>query len=458
MGARGAGLLGMLTEGRCQLDARRALPLGICVGLTGGDADERQAWSRALVDAGARVVEAGADPDGPVGPADLAIVVGGGPVDGTPSVVVCDQLDPTRVSTMLRAGALDILVRPVTAAQVVEACRLAAARLPARPARRRRRPTGIDVEGAIGAALARTRLPVLITGETGTGKSRMAKKLHDTLTPGAPFVEVNAAGLAPSLLTSELFGHERGAFTGAHTAKPGLAGLAHGGTLFLDEIGELAPDAQAQLLSFLDRGTFRPVGGVREIRSDARIVCATNRDLLAQVTEGRFREDLYYRLASIVVPLPPLRDAADRIPDLVLDLARAAAEKAGLRAPAFADAALIELAACAWPGNVRQLRFVVERLVALYDGELITADAVAPLLGACGRGRAPAAASVPVVDLDTSTRRVRSLAEVERDMVQRAMAQTGGNRTRAAELLGITPRGLYNKLRRCGTNFRVTEE
>jgi transcriptional regulator with PAS, ATPase and Fis domain len=292
--------------------------------------------------------------------------------------------------------------------------------------------------GATGVAIARTRLPVLFMGETGTGKSRLARLVHQALTPAAPFVEVNAASLSGALLCSELFGHERGAFTGAHAGKPGLVAAAHGGVLFLDEIGELSPDAQAQLLTFLDVGQYRPVGGVREQFSDARIFAATNRDLAAAVERGRFREDLYYRLASIVVTLPSLRDRPERIDELCARLVEDCARRTGAPPPVLGDDVRRLLRSFDWHGNVRQLRFVIERLVAAHAG------------------RAPSEAEVREIVQSSTLRSVgsppeiKSLAEMERELVKQALVRTGGNRTRAAELLGITPRGLYNKLRRAG--------
>ncbi len=458
-----AGMLEVIAEGSSRLGSAGALRPGLRLLVVGARLDEQPEWTRALIAAGARVqipgeASAGEPAPGAADWREVDLVVAASPAavdavvcapDRPGMIVVCDVLPARDVSRLLRAGAVDVLVRPVAGAELIEACGHAAQRLGSRPLRRARPPSRLPVAGATGAALARTRLPVLITGETGTGKSRMARMLHETLTPGAPFVEINAAGLGASLLTSELFGHERGAFTGAHAAKPGLVALAHGGTLFLDEIGELAADAQAQLLSFLDTGTFRPVGGVRETRSDARVVCATNRDLAAMVQAGAFRDDLYYRLASIVVPLPPVRAHPERIPGLVRDLAAQVAASARLVPPTFEPEALAALSAHDWPGNVRQLRFVVEHLVALADDERVSADLVAAVL--------PAAVPPGASGSTSPCAPVRPLAEVERDLVAQAMRETGGNRTRAAELLGITPRGLYNKLRRGGSSFRPQE-
>ena len=447
-----AGVLGAIARGH---RAAAELRPGTCIAVVGAG-DERTAWAVALERAGAVVTVADDVAALRAGAAwidaDLAIV-GTSPAapeeleepDAPPFIAVRDALIASELATLLRGGARDVLVRPVAEADHVGACARALARARPRPARIPARAAAaheLPVTGAIGAAIARTRLPVLIVGETGSGKSRLARMLHGTLTPAAPFVEINAGTLPGALLVSELFGHERGAFTGAVGAKQGLVAAADGGTIFLDEIGELPPDAQAQLLSFLDTGTYRRLGGVAPMRSDARLFTATNRDLRAAVAQGKFREDLYYRLASIVVPLPPLREQRARIPGLVGALLEQAAKRTGVPPPDLGADAMRVLAAHPWPGNVRQLRFVVERLAAVWAGQRIGAAEVSDVL--------EPAAPAP-------ERGGCSLADMERELVERAMREARGNRTRAAEMLGITPRGLYNKLRRIGTSFRPPE-
>jgi DNA-binding NtrC family response regulator len=416
------------------------------------DPGEADVWARALECAGASVhIEAevaGLRHSTAWTDVDLAVI-------GTPHAVaaeldepgappflaVRDALVAAELAALLRIGARDVLARPVTTAELVTACGRAIARGRVRSRGTVTELAALPVDPAIGAAIARTRLPVMLLGETGSGKSRLGRMIHEQLTPRAPFVEVNAGTLPGNLLVSELFGHERGAFTGAVGSKLGLVAAAHGGTLFLDEIGELPDDAQAQLLSFLDTGTYRPLGAVRAARSDARVFTATNRDLEAAVAAGRFREDLYYRLASIAVSLPPLRDQRERLPVLIADLLAQAAARAETPAPVIASDALGALIDYRWPGNVRQLRFVIERLVAVWPGQRISADAVRAVLGHT-KPIAPVAAP--------ASSDVYSLAEMERALVARAMRDARGNRTRAAALLGITPRGLYNKLRRLG--------
>jgi len=292
--------------------------------------------------------------------------------------------------------------------------------------------------GAAASAVTRTRLPVLILGETGSGKSHIAREVHGSLTPDAPFVEVNAAALPPTLLCSELFGHERGAFTGAHAAKAGLVALARGGTLFLDEIADLPMESQTHLLSFLDTGRFRPVGGVRELTSDARVFAATNRDLEELVAAGQFREDLYYRIASIVVAMPTLRARPGELPSIARTLLEVAASRHELPCPVLSQEALDCLVGFSWPGNIRQLKFVMERILVTWAGQIVGADEVRSVLPR------------PCAESTIRPHEVLPLAVAEREMVRRALESAGGSRTRAAQLLGITPRGLYNKLRRYG--------
>jgi DNA-binding NtrC family response regulator len=452
------GVLGAVAEATARIEpGRSTCTAGGSYLVVASDERVRSEWAAALAAAGGRVtcaasLRAASDErhasDVIVAHVGRGAAALAGDAPWSRVIAVISSVEQTALSALVKRGVLDILVEPVTAAQIVTSASLSSAQL--RPDRRpRTAPEAGGCEamqlGAAGAAIARTRLPVLILGETGTGKTRLARMLHQTLTPSAPFVEVNAASLGGSLLGSELFGHERGAFTGAHVAKPGLVAAANGGTLFLDEIGELPLDSQAHLLSFLDTGLYRPIGSVRECSSEVRIVCATNRDLHDAVTAGRFREDLYYRLASIVLPLPALRARPQEIPALVGGFLQAASGRTGAPAPELTEEAMALLRGYPWPGNVRQLRFVIERAVAAGTRRIEAAD-LEPLLRA------------PVTRLSASPVEVRPLAEVEWEMVCRAMQRAGGNRTKAAALLGITPRGLYNKLRRAGTPFRDPEE
>jgi len=278
---------------------------------------------------------------------------------------------------------------------------------------------------------------VLITGETGSGKEMVAKLVH-ARSPrrGRPFVVVECAALQESLLQSELFGHERGAFTGADRAKPGLFEVAHGGTIFLDEIGEVSQATQVKLLRVLDTSTFRHVGGTAEIRVDVRVLAATNRDLPALVKQGLFREDLYYRLSTIAVEVPALRERRGDVARLALHFVAALNERYGTERR-LGDRALALLERHDWPGNVRELQHAIEAAMVVCDGEEILP------------GHLPRAlAAAPAVGAGEES--LPTLEEAEREHVTRALRAAEGHRGHAAKLLGISERNLYRKLRRYG--------
>jgi DNA-binding NtrC family response regulator len=279
---------------------------------------------------------------------------------------------------------------------------------------------------------------VLVTGETGSGKEMIAKLVHARSPRGdRPFVVVECAALQESLLQSELFGHERGAFTGADRAKPGLFEVAHGGTIFLDEIGEISQTTQVKLLRVLDTATFRHVGGTSEIHVDVRVIAATNRDLAAMVRQGLFREDLFYRLSTITIGVPPLRDRRADIALLARHFVNVLNDRFGVR-KRISDAALAVLQEHAWPGNVRELLHVVEAAVVVCDGpEILPRHLTAafhPTTGPNGGARL----------------RVGTLEEVERQHIELALRESGGHRAAAAKVLGISERNLYRKLREYG--------
>ena len=293
--------------------------------------------------------------------------------------------------------------------------------------------------------VARSRATVLIHGESGTGKERIAALVHKHSDRSQrPFVKLNCAAIAESLLESELFGHEAGAFTGAARRRDGRFELADGGTLFLDEVGEMSPAMQSKLLRVLQEGEFERVGGNRTLRVDVRVVAATNRDLDAEVRAGRFRQDLLYRLNVVPVTLPPLRQRRAEIVPLARHFLGP-----GRSFDAAAEAAL---QAWSWPGNVRELQNVVQRLAILCEGDEIGGELVQRCLQPhVDFAPAPASAPAePVYVLPTvdpvGTLVGRSLAEVERELVQRTLRHNGGNRTRTAEMLGIGVRTLFNKL------------
>jgi two-component system, NtrC family, response regulator HydG len=298
---------------------------------------------------------------------------------------------------------------------------------------------------------APTSATVLVMGESGTGKELAARLVHD-LSPRAPgpFVPINCAAIPESLLESELFGHERGAFTGAIARKEGRFERAHGGTLFLDEVGEMSPSVQAKLLRFLQDGALERVGGTDPVRVDVRVVAATNKDLAAEVKAGRFREDLFYRLDVVSVRLPPLRDRSGDVPLLAMTFLRRACDEYRKPVSAIAPAAMSALERYEWPGNVRELKSVMERAVIFSRGEAIElGDLPDAIQARAGKGPAAAATLPPgggpsalVIPLGTP------MEEIERLVIRETLRQTRGDKTLAAQILGIAARTIYRKLDR----------
>ncbi len=294
---------------------------------------------------------------------------------------------------------------------------------------------------------------VLVTGETGAGKEMVAKLLH-ARSPRRhrPFVVVECAALQESLLQSELFGHEKGAFTGADRAKPGLFEVAHGGTIFLDEIGEISQATQVKLLRVLDSSTFRHVGGTSEVRVDVRVLAATNRDLRTMVRQGLFREDLFYRLSTITLEVPPLRGRGADV-DILADHFVAVLNGRYAFHKRLSPAARAALRGYGWPGNVRELLHAVEAAAVVSEGEEIRPEhlpaavrgAGAPAAAASSTAEAPSAAAPATAEEPLPT-----LEEMERRHVERALRATGGHRGQAARILGISERNLYRKLREYG--------
>jgi DNA-binding NtrC family response regulator len=290
------------------------------------------------------------------------------------------------------------------------------------------------------ARVATSTATVLVVGESGTGKELVARAIHSR-SPRAtkPFVPVNCTALSESLLESELFGHARGAFTGAVAAKRGLFETANGGTLFLDEIGDMGPKMQAQILRVLQDGEMRPVGGTEAIRVDVRLVCATNRDLEAEVKAGRFREDLYFRINVVTVRMPPLRDRAGDIPILIRHFLNKVAKREGRQEASVSPEALNVLCRHAWPGNVRELENAIERAVAVAKGNVVLpSDLPVEVYG--GSPVSPAG----IVD-DRPT-----LGELEKRYIAMVLAECGGNKKKAAAKLGIDRRTLYRAIERSG--------
>ena len=296
---------------------------------------------------------------------------------------------------------------------------------------------------------ARSDANMLVLGESGTGKELVARAIHANSPRAAgPFVPVDCASLPESLLESELFGHEKGAFTGAAGATQGLIESAHRGTLYLDEIGELPLELQAKLLRALQERQIRKVGGTRQIEVDIRVVCSTNRDVRALVAAGRFREDLYYRINVIDAVLPPLRERAGDIELLALSFLRKFARRDAAAPRGFAPAALLALEAYPWPGNVRELQNVIERACALAEGELITlADLPAHLRSA---PPPPAATQPPPADLASrltlKEAKARWIGELEAAYVAELLRREGGNVSQAARKAGVDRKTLHRLL------------
>jgi len=283
---------------------------------------------------------------------------------------------------------------------------------------------------------------VLIHGETGAGKELMARYLHgQSARANGPFVELNCSAIPEQLLESELYGHEPGAFTDAKRLKKGLFELADHGTLFLDEIGEMAPQLQAKLLRVLETRTFRRVGGSNDISVDVRVVAATHRDLTKLVAEGRFREDLYFRLNVVPVVVPPLRERTDDIGPLAEHFVARFCRELGRPAARLHPAALERLRAYRWPGNVRELRNVMERVVLLEADDEIRAEHLPPEMSTPA-AVGPAGAGDPFPDGV-----VRPLAEIEKLAIEHALRVCDGNKTRAATMLGIARQTLRTKLK-----------
>jgi len=316
--------------------------------------------------------------------------------------------------------------------------------------------TGIADLYAVLERVADTPTTVLLTGESGTGKELVARALHSHSSRSEkPFIKVNCAAIPKELIESELFGYERGAFTGAVSSKPGRFELANGGTLFLDEIGEIPVEMQVKLLRALQESEFERVGGIKTIRVDVRLVAATNRDLKKLLASGSFREDLFYRLNVVPIRLPALRERAGDIPALVEHFLGKFNERLKKSVTGVEPDALDALSAYAWPGNIRELENVIERAVLFCDGQKLRAQDLSPEV------RGPLAAPLlPLTDADLQAALAAegglkehvkvAMSRLERELVGHALSQTGGNVTHAARLLKISRKGLQLKMKELG--------
>jgi DNA-binding NtrC family response regulator len=287
--------------------------------------------------------------------------------------------------------------------------------------------------------LAPSSASVIISGESGTGKELAARTIHE-LSPrrSGPYVGVNCAAIPDTLMESELFGYERGAFTGADRRKEGSFELANHGTLLLDEITEMKPELQAKLLRIIEERRVRRVGGTAEVPLDVRVLAASNRDVERAVKENKLREDLYYRLGVFTIEMPPLRERTEDIPLLIDAFLALFAEREHKSVPAMDDECRETLKAHPWPGNVRQLRNVIERALIVCQGSTVTTADLPPEFRTHSQ-------------TDSGWFRVRlgsSMDDVERELIMRTIEYAGGNKTRAAEILGVAPKTLYNRLER----------
>ncbi|HTB72270.1 MAG TPA: sigma-54 dependent transcriptional regulator [Polyangiaceae bacterium] len=297
------------------------------------------------------------------------------------------------------------------------------------------------------AQVGPSKASVLVTGESGTGKELIAEAIHAASPRAkAPFVRLHCAALSESLLESELFGHERGAFTGAFSRREGRFKQADGGTLFLDEIGEVPAAVQVKLLRFLQERTFERVGGNETLRVDVRIIAATNRDLGAEIKKGAFREDLFYRLNVVAVELPALRDRRADVPALASFFLRRYASENGKTIETFADDALAALLEYRWPGNVRELENVVERAVVLCDGHRIEKKHLSPTVVPAEDGEA-----LPPIPGST-------IADLERYAILKTLEACGGSTSKAATVLGVSPRKIQYKLHEYTQSVPAPEE
>ncbi len=380
---------------------------------------------------------------------------------GTPVVMMSGQATLADAVEATRLGAFHFLEKPLSPEAVLPALKgaleVSRARDLSRALREElgpgarligRTPAMEEVRETV-RKVAPTDARVLVMGESGTGKELVAAALHG-LSPrrGGLFVRVNSAAIPRDLVESEMFGHEKGAFTGATERRRGRFELASGGTLFLDEVADLGPEAQAKLLRALEAGVVERVGGSEPVEVDVRVVAATHRDLRSEVAEGRFREDLLFRLEVVPIRLPPLRDRRDDIPLLVEHARDLLRKRKGIRPPRFTDGAMEVLGGYAWPGNVRELLNLVERIAILHDEEVGAAGVRSVLPDASAGGGGPGGAR-PYRDDDERDLSER-LDDHERALIRGALDAAGGNVAEASRRLRTDRANLYRRMRRLG--------
>jgi len=290
--------------------------------------------------------------------------------------------------------------------------------------------------------VAPTDATILILGESGTGKELVANAIHhNSFRKSQPFIKISCSALPETLLESELFGHEKGAFTGAIARRDGRFQLAHRGTIFLDEVGEMSPTTQMKLLRVLQEKEFEPLGSVQTLKVDVRVIAATNKDLTQEVKEGRFRDDLFYRLNVVPITLPPLRERKEDIPALAQHFFEVYRDKNQKGVKEISNKTMDLLSRYDWPGNIRELENCLERAVIMARGEVIAPADLPPPIQVLSRKE-----EGQTLDFPSGI----SLEEVERALILKTLEETGGNRSRAAEILGINRRTLLNKLKEYG--------
>ncbi len=381
---------------------------------------------------------------------------------GLPVIVLTGHGTIEDAVDAMRYGAFDFLTKPVNLDHLALLCKRA---LETRELSRKNLELQAEVEAQrrsssiIGSSqemkrifdllrrVAPTKASVLITGESGVGKELVADALHN-LSPrrAGPLVKVHCAALAESLLESELFGHEKGAFTGAQGRKRGRFELANEGTLFLDEIGEINQNVQIKILRVLQERKFERVGGEETVETDVRIVAATNKDLKKEIAEGRFREDLFYRLNVVNIHVPPLRERRDDIPLLAMSFLREFAQENGKKVEGLDPKARSALYAWSWPGNVRELRNCMESAVVMARSSLVGLEDLPPSVRSSGE------------EVDIRVPAGSSLAEAEKILIRETLAAQNGNKSRTAEILGIGRKTLYQKLEDYGLEAKEAQE
>jgi DNA-binding NtrC family response regulator len=373
-------------------------------------------------------------------------------------VVITAHSTPARALTALRDGAVEYVSKPFD----VEELKIIVEKQLKRPAEGSLIAGSFDFIGRSRAMwplleqipqVARSEATVLVTGDSGTGKELLARAIHAaSARSGQPFVPVNCGALPEGLFESELFGHVRGSFTGAVSDKQGMMREAHGGTLFLDEVGELTPGIQVKLLRALQEKKIRPVGGNREFDVDVRVITATNKDLKKEVEDGKFREDLYFRINVIHLHVPPLRDRVEDIPELVRHFVEKACVRLGVEPKQIHRDAIAVLENHSWPGNVRELENVIERTVATESSQLITVSSLPPsiLESELEAGVLPGLSVLPEAGLDIEAH----VDTIRRDLMRQALQRAGGVQKEAARMLRMT----YRAFRYHAEKYNLTAE